>query len=180
LLLIDRDPDRSMESWTLLGALVFLLLLGLALVPLGLPGLWVMLLGIVGYGWATDFRGVGAWTIALAAGLAFAGELLEAWVGFRYARKFGGSRRAGWGALLGGLAGAVVGVPIPILGSVIGSFAGSFLGAALFEYIAAWRTLGAAFQAGWGALLGRTWAVATKTALGLAIAVAAVAAALRG
>jgi uncharacterized protein len=180
LLLSDRDPECAMESSILLGALLFLLLLGLALVPLGLPGLWVMLLGTVGYGWATDFKGVGAWTIALATGLAFAGELLEAWVGFRYARKFGGSRRAGWGALLGGLAGAIVGVPIPLLGSVIGSFAGSFLGAAVFEYLAASRTPGGAIQAGWGALLGRTWAVATKTALGLAIAVAAVAAALTG
>jgi len=29
---------------------------GLLLIPLGLPGLWVIVLGIVAYGWLTDFR----------------------------------------------------------------------------------------------------------------------------
>ena len=34
-------------------------LLGLALIPLGLPGLWVIVLGILGFGWLTDFRTLG-------------------------------------------------------------------------------------------------------------------------
>ena len=29
---------------------------GLLLVPLGLPGLWVMVLGVIGYGWLTGFE----------------------------------------------------------------------------------------------------------------------------
>lgn len=151
-------------------SLLFVFLVGLVLVALGLPGLWVMLLGIIGYGWATDFRSIGVATIASASALAFAGEILEGWVGFHYSRKHGGSHRAGWGALLGGIIGALVGVPIPVVGSVIGSFAGSFLGAVLLEYTASARTAGA-IRAGWGALLGRTWAVAAKTALGFAIAI---------
>src|SRR6266545_3387900 len=40
-------------------------ILGLVLVPLGLPGLWVMVAGVVGYGWLTDFRSVGVATIAV-------------------------------------------------------------------------------------------------------------------
>lgn len=153
--------------------LVAVFLVGLAMIPLGLPGLWVILLGIVGFGAATDFRGIGLVTMAVATGLAFAGEIVEWWVGFRYSARYGGSRRAGWGALLGGLAGAVVGVPVPIIGSVIGSFVGSFLGAVLFEYSASFRTAGhaGALRVGWGALLGRTWAVAAKTALGFAMAI---------
>jgi uncharacterized protein YqgC (DUF456 family) len=149
--------------------LLLVLLVGLVLVPLGLPGLWVMLVGIIGYGWATDFRSIGLTTVVSVTALAFAGEILEAWVGYRYARKYGGSHRAGWGALVGGILGAVVGVPVPFVGSVIGSFAGSFLGAVLLEYTGA-RSAGA-IRVGWAALLGRTWAVAAKIALGLVIAI---------
>src|SRR5256884_3492459 len=85
-------------------------ILGLLLVPLGLPGLWVMVAGIVGYGWLTDFRSVGVATIGAVLGLAFLGEIVEWWLGFRLARTFGGSRRSAWGALVGGIVGAVLGV----------------------------------------------------------------------
>ena len=154
-------------------------IVGLALVPLGLPGLWVMVAGIVGYGWLTNFRSVGVATIALVVGLAFLGEIIEAWLGFRFARTFGGSRRSAWGALLGGIVGAVLGVPVPIVGSVIGAFLGSFAGAALFEYSVS-RTPETAVRAGWGAVVGRATAAATKIALGIVIAVLGVFAALRG
>src|SRR6266511_5456869 len=83
-------------------------ILGLVLVPLGLPGLWLMVAGVVGYGWLTDFRSVGVATIAVVLGLAFLGEVIEAWLGFRFARTFGGSRRSAWGALVGGIVGAVM------------------------------------------------------------------------
>lgn len=162
-----------------LGLLVLLLLLGLVLVPLGLPGLWVMVLALIGYGWVTDFRTIGMAVIGIAVGLALLGEIVEAWVGFRYAKKYGGSRRAGWGALIGGLVGAVLGLPIPVVGSVVGSFLGSFLGAAILEYTRA-AAGGQALGAGWGALLGRTWATAAKTAFGLAMAVIGLVAAWSG
>src|SRR5437870_2519065 len=155
------------------------LIAGLLLVPLGLPGLWVMVAGVMGYGWLTDFRSVGVATIAVALGLAFLGEIVESWLGFRFARAYGGSPRAGWGALLGGIVGAVVGVPVPIVGSVIGAFVGSFAGAALFEYTLS-RTPETAVRAGWGAVLGRAAAAAVKVALGVVIAVLGVFAALRG
>jgi uncharacterized protein YqgC (DUF456 family) len=154
-------------------------ILGLVLVPLGLPGLWVMVVGIVGYGWLTDFRSVGVATIAVVLGLAFLGEIIEAWLGFRFARTFGGSRRSAWGALVGGIVGAVMGVPVPIVGSVIGAFLGSFAGAALFEYSLS-RTPETAVRAGWGAVVGRAMAAAAKIALGMVIAVLAMFAALRG
>src|SRR5579884_3661354 len=148
---------------------------GLVLVPLGLPGLWLMVLGVLGYGWLTAFRTVGAVVV----GLALAGEAVEWWLGFALARRYGCSRRAGWGALAGGLVGAAVGVPVPVVGSVIGAFAGAFAGAALFEYTRA-REAGAALNAGWGAVLGRAAAAAVKLALGIAIAVVGAVAALRG
>jgi uncharacterized protein YqgC (DUF456 family) len=151
-------------------------LAGLALVALGLPGLWVMAVAVVAYAWLTDFARIGLVTIVVVLGLAIVGEVVEAWLGFGLARRYGGSKRAGWGALLGGLVGAVVGVPVPVIGSVIGAFIGSFAGAAIFEY---WKSdAGTAVRAGWGALLGRAAATAAKTAVGVVIAVVALFAAI--
>jgi uncharacterized protein len=158
-----------MGELLLLGAAVA----GLLLIPLGLPGLWVIVLGIVGYGWLTDFRSVSTWFLVTAIALALLGELLEAWIGFRFAQRYGGSRRAGWGALIGGLIGAIVGVPVPVVGSVVGGFVGAFAGATLFEYSRARRSEGAV-RAGWGAVLGRAMAAAIKMALGVVLAVWAI------
>jgi uncharacterized protein len=152
-------------------------LVGLALIPLGLPGLWVMVGGILAYGWLTGFRTIGVATIFIVLAIAFIGEIVESWLGFRFAKRYGGSSRSGWGALLGGLVGAMIGVPIAVIGSVIGAFLGSFAGAALFE-LSYSRHLGTATRAGWGAVLGRAAATAAKTGLGVVIAVIGLFAAL--
>jgi len=151
---------------------------GLLLIPLGLPGLWVIVLGIIGYGWLTGFQTVGATTIAAALAVAVLGEVSEYWIGFRYTARYGGSRRAGWGALVGGVVGAGMGVPVPLVGSVIGALLGSFAGATLLEYWGAWRP-GVAVRAGWGAVLGRAAAAAAKMALGIVLALVGIFAALR-
>ncbi len=149
------------------------------LIPLGLPGLWVILLGIIGYGWLTDFRTLSAGFLILATALALLGEVLESWIGFRFARRYGGSSRAGWGALVGGLIGAIIGVPVPIVGSVVGGFVGAFLGAVVFEYSRE-RQSGVAAKAGWGAVLGRAAAAAVKMAIGIVLVVGSLFLALRG
>jgi uncharacterized protein len=151
---------------------------GLLLIPFGLPGLWVIVLAIIGFGWLTDFRTMSAGLLILVIVLALLGELAEAWIGFRFAQRYGGSRRAGWGALIGGLVGVMVGVPIPVIGSVIAGFVGAFLGAALFEYTRARQAEGAA-RAGWGAVLGRAAAVGIKMGLGVVITVLGVVAVIR-
>lgn len=163
-----------------MGALLVLAigLVGLVLIPLGLPGLWVIVLGILGYGWLTDFRTIGVGLLTIVLLLALVGEAVEAWVGYRFARRYGGSSRAGWGALAGGLVGAIVGVPVPLIGSVIGGFVGAFAGAALFEYSRARHSEGAV-KAGWGAMLGRAVAAAVKMAVGVVMVVMGVFAALR-
>jgi len=159
--------------------LALCLVVGLVLVPLGLPGLWVMVGGVVGYGTLTGFRTIGIATMAIVLGLALLGELVEWWVGFGLTERYGGSRRSGWGALAGGVVGAMVGVPVPIVGSVIGAFLGAFAGAALFEYTVS-RTATVAVRAGWGAVLGRAAGAAAKIALGVVIAVIGGFAAVRG
>ena len=152
--------------------LLAIALIGLALIPLGLPGLWLIVLGIAGYGWLTDFQTITAGFVALVVVLAGLGEAVEAWIGFGFAQRYGGSRRAGWGALAGGLAGALIGVPVPLIGSVIGGFVGAFVGAAIFEYTNA-RQSDVAARAGWGAVLGRAAAAAIKMGLGVVMTVGA-------
>jgi uncharacterized protein YqgC (DUF456 family) len=168
-----------MTSTLLVVLLGAIFLVGLALVALGLPGLWLMVAAVVGFGALTGFKGIGLATILIVLALAVIGEVIEAWLGFGLARRYGGSKRAGWGALLGGLVGAIVGVPVPVIGSVIGSFVGSFAGAVAFEYSHS-AAAGTAVRAGWGALLGRAAATAAKVAVGLVIAVVALFAAIRG
>jgi uncharacterized protein YqgC (DUF456 family) len=165
-------------SWLGLVLLLATDVVGLILIPLGLPGLWVMVLGFIGFGWLTQFRTVGVVAIGIVLAVAAIGEIVEAWLGFRIARRYGGSKRAGWGALLGGTIGAVVGVPIPIVGSVIGALVGSFAGATVLEYTRS-LAVGGAARAGWGAVVGRAAAAAVKVGLGLVIAALGLFAALR-
>ena len=159
--------------------LALCLIAGFPLLLFGFPGLWVMVLGVVGYAALTGFKTVGTITIATVVALAFAGELVEWWLGFRIAARYGGSRRAGWGALLGGIVGAGMGIPVPVIGSVVGAFAGAFVGAALFEFLGSGQAL-TSVRVGWGAVLGRAAGAAVKVGLGLAIAVIGVFAAVRG
>lgn len=150
--------------------LIVAFLVGLVLVPLGLPGLWLMALALIGYAALTGFERVSVLTLVVVVLVAVAGEVLEALVGFGMARKFGGSSRAGWGALVGGLIGAVVGTPVPVLGNLVGAFLGAFIGAATFEATRQGE-VGKSLVAGWGAVLGKAAASAIKVALGLTIGV---------
>lgn len=154
----------------LLVLLVASFVVGLILVPLGLPGLWVMVVSLFGYALLGDFQQIGFQTLVLATALAAGGEVLELIIGWRFAQKHGASRRAGWGAIVGGLAGTLMGMPIPLLGTVVGGFLGAFLGAALFEATGntEWRKFVAA---GWGAILGKAAAAAVKVGLGIGIAI---------
>lgn len=151
--------------------LAIALVASLFLVPLGLPGLWLMLLIAIGYDYLVPAATIGWTIIGLGFGVAVVAEVLEFTLSARYTKKYGGSRRAGWGAIIGGIAGAIVGVPVPIIGSVIGAFAGAFVGALAMEYSRAEATRGSATRVAWGALLGRVAAAVAKTGLGCALAV---------
>lgn len=144
-------------------------LVSLLMIPLGLPGIWVMILAAMGavlLGSAVKI----SWYVLLACvGIAMGSELLDLVLAARYTRKYGGSRRGAWGAIIGGIVGAIVGVPVPIIGSVIGALAGSFLGALLAEYTTG-ATHGGATRAATGATIGRVVATAFKVAAGCVIA----------
>lgn len=137
---------------------VLAMLACLAVIPLGLPGLWlivVITLGLVLAGKLT-------WTFGLiVAGAALVVEVVEILVLRRFGKAFGGSSRAFWGAVVGGMAGLFFGVPVPVIGPVITAFLGTFLGAGFVTWLET-MSLERSARVGWGVLLARTAAVAIK------------------
>ena len=146
------------------------LVLCLFLIPIGLPGTWLMIGAAIGYDALIGGDPIGWGTIIGTTVMAVIAEVFEFTLSTRYTRKYGGSRRAGWGAIIGGIVGAIVGVPVPIIGSIIGAFVGSFAGALVAEYTKKEATAGTATRVATGALIGRVVAAGMKTGIGVGIA----------
>jgi uncharacterized protein YqgC (DUF456 family) len=148
--------------------LAVIMFVSLLMIPLGLPGTWVMIAAGVGYSLLVP-NSIGIFALVGVTVLAVVAEVFEFTLAGSYARKYGGSRRASWGAIIGGIVGAIVGVPVPVVGPIIGGFAGAFIGALVFEYS---RGSGAhaSTRVAWGALIGRVVAAALKVAIGFVIA----------
>ncbi len=158
---------KAMAETAVSVLILLLLAASLILVPLGLPGVWVMVALLLGM----TVAGVVSWTTwAVLAGLAVVSEALEfavlGWMG----RKHGGSQRAFWGAVAGGLVGAVVGVPIPVVGPLVGGVLGTFAGAGAVTFHET-RSMEQASRVGWGVALARAFAVALKTGVGIVVLV---------
>ena len=149
----------------ILGVILFLSLL---IIPIGLPGTWVMLAAGVGYSILVP-NSIGMFVLFGVTAIAIVAEILEFTLSGKYATKYGGSRRAGWGAIIGGTVGAFVGVPVPLIGPIIGAFAGSFIGAMAMELSRGTDVQGST-RVAWGALVGRAVAAALKVAAGCMIA----------
>jgi uncharacterized protein YqgC (DUF456 family) len=151
-------------------AFIAAMLLSIFVVPLGLPGTFIMVgLAIL----ANSFAAAGISWFAIGTGLTLAvvAEVLEWTLSASFARKYGGSRRAGWGALIGGFIGAFAGVPVPVIGSMIGAFAGAFVGALIGEFSRKESDAATSTRVATGALIGKAAATAIKLAIAFAIAI---------
>ena len=137
---------------------LLVMLAGLAMIPFGLPGLWLMI-GVVGYG--VLIGEVAWWIFAILLLAGIAAEVLEFLVVKVLSDRHGGSRGAWWGAIAGGIVGAIAGGVIPIVGSVIGVIVGTFAGAAAVTMYQQ-RELAPAMRVGFGAMLGRIAAIGIK------------------
>jgi hypothetical protein len=158
--------------WSMAGyaILILVILAGLIMTPLGLPGNWVILGCGVAYGLATDWGKFGWLFIALLVAAAVVGEIVEAVSSALGARKFGASAGAMVAAIVGSIVGIAVGTGIlPLIGTLAGAFLGAFLGAFIYEYIRL-QDKEQALRAGIGAFLGRTASVIAKGAIGVAMA----------
>jgi uncharacterized protein len=153
---------------------IAIMVVALFLTPIGIPGNWIMV-GVLAAG---AFMGeVGAGVLIAVLLIALAAELVEFLIVQRLNVRYGGSKRAFWGAIAGGFAGVLVGVPIPIIGSIIAGFVGSFAGAALVTWMET-KTADSAMRVGWGVLIGRALSAAAKTGAGVVILVLGAAALL--
>ena len=145
--------------------LVLLMLAALFTIPFGFPGTWIMILVLLGMTVVGEVTWV---TWGILAGLALVAEVIEwatvAWFG----KKYGGSNRAFWGALVGGILGVLVGMPVPLFGPILAGVVGTFLGAAgvtLYET----RSLETASRVGWGTAVARVIAVGVKAGVGVVV-----------
>jgi uncharacterized protein YqgC (DUF456 family) len=148
--------------------LTAIMLLGLFMIPFGLPGTWIIVAAALGYQLLVPGT-ISILTVVAVAVLALVGEVLEFSLSAKYTRKYGGSRRASWGAIIGGLIGAFMGVPVPLVGSVLGAFVGAFAGAFVGEYSRSGEG-GTATRVAPGAQIRRAVAAAKKNGISDAMA----------
>lgn len=172
--------NLSVTPFIALSLLAASLLGSLILVPLGLPGLWIMLGAAVLYSVLLPAGGIGWVTLLVAGVLIVIAEILEYTIAGKYTKQYGGSSRASWGAILGGLAGAIMGVPIPVVGSLVGAMLGAFVGAFLGEMTVHRDKRSDPTRVATGALVGRAVAAAVKSGIGLLVAVIVFGAAIAG
>ena len=109
-----------------------LCLIALVLSALAFSGTWLVLFAALITKLSVGFPNLG--TLVVFTLLCVATEAFEALAGFLGVQKRGGSKWAGFAALIGGLIGIVIGSAIlPIIGTLIGMLAGSFALAFLVE-----------------------------------------------
>ncbi|MGD8437054.1 MAG: DUF456 domain-containing protein [Syntrophobacterales bacterium] len=148
-------------------ALVILILsmpAGLIAVVLGLPGTWLILATSFFYGWLTGFAIITSKLLLGLLALAVVAELLDLTLGLWGARRYGGTKKAMVGTMVGGILGAVALSPMLFgFGTIVGALLGAFVGAFSMTYVEQ-RKMDEAMRVGWGALLGRVFAMVFKGA----------------
>ena len=157
----------------LAGNILFIIILVAALIviPIGIPGTFIIFLTSLIYGIITHFTQITQALIWVLLGIALFGELIEYFAGIWGAKKFGTSKAGIMGAIGGGILGGIVGTGIiPLIGSVFGLLIGAFLGAFLMELIIK-KKPAQALRAGWGTFTGRIGGILTKIILAIVMVI---------
>jgi uncharacterized protein YqgC (DUF456 family) len=144
-------------TWPLLVLAGLLVVVGLVGTVLpAIPGVPLIFLGLFLAAWAEGFQHVGMWTISALGVMALFAYGVDLVAGALGAKRFGASRLAVVGAMIGAVAGLFFGIP--------GVLVGPFVGAAAGE-LAARRDLLQAGRAGFGTWLGLVVGAAVKIAI---------------
>ncbi|MFK7882893.1 MAG: DUF456 domain-containing protein [Phycisphaerales bacterium] len=161
-----------MLTWLAAGIVLVAAWIGVAMVAVTLPGIWMMVgVALMVEWWRPDVLNV--WVIVAVVALGVIGELAEFYSSMAGSKRAGGSRAGGWGALGGTIVGLIVGqvfIPVPIIGAVIGGVAGAGIGAAMSERGVAKRTWRESVRSGSGASAGRALSIVLKTGIAAAAA----------
>jgi len=147
------------------------MIVGVAIIPLSLPGTFLIVANSFVYGWISGFSELTICFLVILLAIAIFVEALEFFIGAAVAGKYGASKQGMFGAILGSIVGAIWMMPIlPFIGPLIGAFVGAFVGATLFEYIKSsdWEK---AIAIGFAAFLGQLGGVLTKMTAAIAMIV---------
>ncbi len=151
--------------------LIFFLIIGVAVIFFGIAGTFVIVAAALIYGLLTHFESLSPSFLLLLLGMTLAVEAIEELATALLARRFGGSKWAMLGALVGSFSGAVIGTPVaPVLGTLIGGFAGAFAGACVLEWMHT-SDLRRGLRVGTGALLGAMGGKMTKITVAVIMAI---------
>lgn len=167
--------------WLTLGALGITCLLFVAMTAVRLPGTWMIVVMAVAFDWWRGWSVLGGWGLAALAGAALVAEVVETLMSAWLAQRAGASKRAVFGAVIGGFVGAVFLtflVPIPLVGSMVGALAGCFAGAALVELMVRDR-LGQSARVGLFSAVGFALGSSFKVAIALLMSAGLIVAASR-
>ncbi len=169
-----------MTDWLYYLCLIALLLGGLSITLIGLPGLWVMLATAALYAYLTGWIHLAAPGLITLLVLAIAAEIAEFIAGGAGAAEAGGGKRAFAGAIVGGFLGGIFLtflVPIFVIGTIFGACLGSAVGAIAAEMTRK-QEFPHAWRIGWGAFKGRFYGILWKLGFGGIMLCVAVIAAL--
>ena len=150
--------DQSLILW-IIGALLTLTGFSGLLLPV-VPGAPLLFLGLLFAAWAEGFSYVGVWTLLVLAVMTALTYVVEFAASVLGVKKYGGSKRAMIGAVLGGIAGLFLGISGILLGPFVGAVAGE---------LSLQRSLNEASRAGFGTVVGLSIGVAGKLAIGIAM-----------
>ncbi|SDB59037.1 hypothetical protein SAMN05660653_02997 [Desulfonatronum thiosulfatophilum] len=152
---------------------LFLAFLGglLLLHLVGLPANWLILGALGLWLWSHPELTVGWSFLALLLALCVLGEIVEFLAQLWGGKRFGGSRRGAWAAVIGAILGGFFGAAFLFgFGAIPGSFLGAFVGSFLVE-LGQGYSYPAAYRAAWGALLNKVFGTVVKIGLGMAMIV---------
>ena len=86
---------------------ILIMFLGWVSIPFGMPGLWIMI-GVAAIG--AIMKLVSLTTLLIVVLIAVVAELVEFLLVGKLTKRYGGSRKAFWGALVGGFVGILIGI----------------------------------------------------------------------
>lgn len=151
----------------ILGIILFVLisLAGLALLPVGIPGTFIVVAGSFLAGLLTGWELVSVSLFLVFLGLAVFGEVLDWLLSLALGKKYGTSTPGLIASFIGAIAGAVAGLPLPVVGNLIGAFVGAFAGAFLVELFLR-KDVKDAVKSGLGVMFGKVFGSVFKVGIG--------------
>ena len=165
-----KGVSQAQSAMVIFGLVLFFVLamVGLVVIPLGIPGTIIIAgsSGIVGLTSGWQIITVSQFLVFF--GLAVGAELLDLILGIFGSKEFGASKISMAGAYFGGLIGAFLGLPLPVIGNLAGAFIGAFVGAFLLESLFT-GDLNQGIKSGLGAFFGRVVGSLIKVSLGISI-----------